>query len=282
MIIINIIPINCFAAQEDNGIYVYGEKVGEVIIAIDIANNKVSINGEDIGYKGDRVYIEDTGEIMIPIKYTDILLNINIGRVVWDEATRTANFCYGTYGIGYNIPYVKFPADKKEVNFWGNIIATEQNPVLKNDTMYVSLKTLQTVYNIKDESIMWDTEKQILMLDRSFNFDSDKISIIETVDGIKNESRGSFYRRIEVDKKELIENIKKGFQQGFTISKENYRGLFTIWIDFNNGTTISMFQKDARGFVNYYVIGNSSAGGCFYKTGKRCFSSIKRRISSNM
>lgn len=223
-----------------------------VKIEVDLNKNKIFHNGKEKNYIGKKPIFENN-TWYFPVRYLSLFFNIGDYIIEWDDNKKTAEIIY----VLSSESTYSFTINKKTAIAWGEEIPIKKEIKLIDNTIYVPLEALKTIFYVKDEDIVYDKEKNILTITRDFDFTTDKISIIENKWKKTNNGNHSYMRKIDIMDTDIIQKIQNGLKTGMTLSENAYASSNTIWLDFHNGTVLGFLtQPNEKYDLNYCSLEN--------------------------
>ena len=212
-------------------------------VVIDVGDKKIT-KQDGKQFEHISIYISDSGKTMIS---TDDLANVLNYDVSLDEGKNIVIFGeynkYAPYRCNFTIDA---PTGVITANRNLEQVGKTIDVVLKDSKVYVPLREVLNAVGIEDSRMIWHQPSECLEISFTPNFNTDKITIGDIYGTYNAKSNFTTPNIVTITSKKHIEEIveictSSSFKSG-TAEDPRIQGDCTLYIDFNNGTVIYIYD----------------------------------------
>ncbi len=220
-----------------------GGEAPKKIISMKAGSNTYTVNGTTKSYDKSlgEMYIDESGRCMLPLRATPQVIGENGVLAEWDDAAKTAYLYYEDSSVKEDIAVT---VGKDTMTVRGEEIKLNTPAVIRNGRVYLPMRSILNAFHVSDDKITWEDASKTVSIDRTLSLDTDKITVIVS-DGT-SEKRN--YTEI-TDRNKIAEIQALLAKDGFSEMENGNQYTCTIFIDFNNGTTIGLNRYYSYGYI---------------------------------
>lgn len=241
--------VTAFCAENDFVPFINGVEAETVEIIIRAHSNIYNVNGVEKVYPKElgTVYIDDYGNVMMPLSATSIMTGQEKINIEWNDSLKQAYIFYDdNKNADIKNGDIVFTADSDIVYVKNSASLMTAKAVLKDGHLYIPMKDIFKALNIQDKYISYDYNNNTITIKRKLNFDTNKITIMTTA------QKGISRKYMNITDKNIIDKIVNKCMEGFYDSEKTYRYVCDYIVDFNNGTSIGIYSNEEKetGHIN--------------------------------